>query len=122
MPFFGGVNIFGTAVVMITTDQPREKQINGFFGLNGLETLDGGSRGRTTEVRGLLEGSSAANLALTESAFRSYADGQTRVLVDNLGSTWANVCLETFAPAGRVRQSPQGVYFRTYRARFLHLV
>ena len=121
MPSYGGVNIFGTAVTMSTVDHPREKQINSFFGLSGLETLDGGSRGRFTEVGGLLYGSSAGSLASAESTFRSYDDGVARVLIDNLGEAWGNVVLQSFRPMGRVRQSPFGVYFRAYKARFLHL-
>lgn len=121
MPSYGGVNIFGASVTMSTIDHPREKQINSFFGLSGLETLDGGSRGRFTEVGGLLYGPSASALAAVESAFRSYDDGVARVLVDSLGSAWGNVVLQSFRPLGRVRQSPFGVYFRAYRARFLHL-
>src|ERR1700748_1498174 len=121
MPSFGGVNIFGTAVTMSTIDQPRAKQVNSFFGLSGLEALDGGSRGRFTEASGLLYGSSPALLAAAESTFRSFDDGVARVLTDNLGTAWGNVCLQSFRPLGRVRQSPFGVFFRAYRARFLHL-
>jgi hypothetical protein len=121
MPTFGGVNIFGTAVTMSTIDQPRAKQVNSFFGLSGLEALDGGSRGRFTEVSGLLYGSSPALLAAAETTFRSFDDGVARVLTDNLGTAWGNVCLQSFRPLGRVRQSPFGVFFRAYRARFLHL-
>jgi hypothetical protein len=121
MPSYGGVNIFGAAVTMGTADHPREKQVNSFFGLSGLETLDGGSRGRITEVSGILYGQNPGALAASESTFRSYSDGLTRNLIDNLATTWQNVRLESFQPMGRVRQSAQGVFFRTYRARFLHL-
>ncbi len=121
MPSYGGVNIFGTAVTMSTIDQPRAKQVNSFFGLSGIEALDGGSRGRFTEAGGLLYGPSATALAETESTFRSFDDGTPRVLIDNLGTAWGNVVLQTFRPMGRVRQSPFGVFFRAYRARFLHL-
>ena len=121
MPSYGGVNIFGTAVTMSTADHLREKQVNSFFGLSGLETLDGGARGRVTEVTGVLFGPTPGALATAESTFRSYSDGLTRVLVDSLGTTWTSVRLETFQPTGRVRQSPQGLFFRSYQARFLHL-
>jgi len=121
MPSYGGVNIFGMAMTMSTADHPREKQVNSYFGLSGLETLDGGARGRVTEASGVLIGSTPVSLATSESTFRSYSDGLTRVLVDTLGVAWSNVRLETFQPIGRIRQSPQGVFFRTYRARFLHL-
>ena len=44
MASFGGTSIFGTAVSMVTADNPRETQLNAFFGLSGLESLDGGMR------------------------------------------------------------------------------
>ena len=121
MPSYGGVNIFGASVTMSTVDSPREKQVNSFFGLSGLETLDGGSRGRVTEVGGILYGAGPAALAGAETTFRSFDDGVSRVLVDSLGAAWRNVVLQSFRPMGRVRQSPFGVFFRAYRARFLHL-
>lgn len=121
MPSYGGVNIFGASVTMSTVDSPREKQINSFFGLSGIETLDGGSRGRVTEVGGILYGPGPAALAGAETTFRSFDDGVSRVLVDSLGTAWGNVVLHSFRPMGRVRQSPFGVFFRAYKARFLHL-
>src|SRR3954453_12784535 len=101
MPSFGGINIFGTAVSMSTSDNPRESQINAFFGLSGLETLDGGLRGRLTHVTGLLFGSTPYGLASAEASFRSFNDGMARVLVDNFGTAWQNVRLDLFQPHGR---------------------
>lgn len=121
MASFGGTNLFGTAVSMTTVDNPREKQLNAFFGLSGLETLDGGLRGRVTHVTGLLYGTSPSALASSEGIFRSFNDGVVRPLVDTLGVTWTSVRLESFQPQGRIRQSPAGMLFRTYKARFLHL-
>jgi hypothetical protein len=106
---------------MNTADNPRERQLNSFFGLSGLESLDGGLRGRVTQVSGLLYGNSPAALAAAESQFRTFNDGVARTLVDTLGITWTNVCLEAFQPQGRIRQSPSGILFRAYKARFLHL-
>jgi hypothetical protein len=121
MPSFGGTNIFGTAVSMSTTDHPRVTQVNAYFGLNGLESLDGGMRGRVTHVTGLLLGSTPVGLATAEGSFRSFNDGIARILVDNFGTAWPSVRLEFFQPRGRVRQSPHGVFFRNYQARFFHL-
>ncbi len=121
MPSYGGTNIFGTAVSMATTDNPRERQINAFFGLSGLESLDGGLRGRNTLATGLLYGGSSVELATVESLFRSFNDGVARPLIDTLGVAWLGVCLVSFQPQGRIRQSPGGVLFRAYKARFLHL-
>lgn len=121
MPNYGGIQIFGAAVSMATADHARQSQVNSFFGINGLETLDGGFRGRVTKVRGVLHGPSALGLASAENLFRSFNDGVTRILVDNLGMIWTNVRLTGFQPHGRVRQSPDGTYFRAYQAQFLHL-
>lgn len=121
MANYGGNAIFGSAVVMTTADIQRQSQVNSFFGINGLETLDGGFRGRVTKVRGVLYGTSALGLASAENSFRSYHDGATRTLVDSLGMIWTNVRLTSFQPLGRVRQSPNGTFFRAYQAQFLHL-
>jgi hypothetical protein len=121
MPSFGGANVFGTAVTMSTADYPRQYQVNAYFGLNGLEMLDGGARGRVTLVEGILYGSTAAALAGAEATFRSYNDGIARVLVDQFGTSWASVTLDFFRPSGRVQQAPDGSFYRRYLARFLHL-
>jgi hypothetical protein len=121
MPSFGGANVFGTAVAMSTADYPRQNQVNAYFGLNGLEMLDGGARGRVTIVEGVLYGNTAAALAGAEATFRSYNDGVARVLVDQFGTSWMNVKLDLFRPSGRVKQAPDGSFYRRYQARFLHL-
>jgi hypothetical protein len=122
MPSFGGLNLFGSSVIMITSDNPRAKQVNSFFGISGLETLDGGARGRFTDVSGVLSGSSATALASSEALFRSFNDGIARNLVDTFGTAWSDVRFESFEPLGRVKQSPYGYFFRPYQARFLHLL
>ncbi|GAC1326563.1 MAG: hypothetical protein NVSMB14_18010 [Isosphaeraceae bacterium] len=106
---------------MSTADNPRANQVNAYFGLGGLESLDGGFRGRITYVTGLLFGTSAVALANAEATFRSYNDGIARPLVDQLGNTWPNVRLEWFHPSSRISQTPGGWYYRSYQARFLHL-
>ena len=121
MPNYGGVAIFGSAVSMATADITRQSQVNSFFGINGVETLDGGFRGRVTRTRGVLHGPSSLGLAAAENLFRSYNDGVTRTLVDNMGTAWTNVRLMSFQPHGRARQSPDGTYFRAYQAQFFHL-
>ncbi len=121
MPSYGGTPIFGAAVSMTTADNPRECQVNSFFGVNGLEALDGGFRGRITRVRGVLSGSSSLSLAASEGLFRTYNDGLARILVDNLGAVWPSVRLLSFQPYGRARQSADGTFFRAYLAQFLHL-
>jgi hypothetical protein len=121
MASYGGVGIFGAAVSMTTSDYPRETQVNSFFGINGLESLDGGFRGRITKVQGVLFGQSAFLLASAEGLFRSYNDGLARTLVDNLETIWPYVRLLSFQPLGKARQAADGTFFRGYQAQFLHL-
>ena len=121
MASYGGLAIFGAGVSMTTSDYPRESQVNSFFGINGIEALDGGFRGRLTKAHGVLYGESAVSLGAAEGLFRTYNDGVARTLVDNLGTAWQNVRLLTFQPQGRIRQSTDGTYFRAYHAQFLHL-
>ena len=113
--------IFGGAVSMLTAEVPRENQLNGFFGVNGFESIDGGSRGRVTRVKGVLSGNSAAALGAAETLFRSFNDGVARPLVDTLGMVWPSTRLVAFQPSGRVRRSAYGVHFRAYQAQFFHL-
>jgi hypothetical protein len=122
MASYGGVGIFGSSVSMTTFDNPRECQLNSFFGLNGIESLDGGFRGRISSVHGILYGHSNLMLGSAEGLFRSYNDGLSRVLVDNLGTAWPNVKLLRFQPIGRIRQSSNATFFRAYQSLFLHLV
>jgi hypothetical protein len=118
---YGGIAIFGTGVEMRTVDLPRSVQDNTFFGIDGVEELDGGFRGRMTVVKGLLYAQTSFGLASVEGTFRSYLDGVVRDLTDTTGTTWPNVRLQSFQPNGRVRQAPDGTFFRSYLARFFHL-
>lgn len=120
MPSYGGVDIFGYSVQIATADNPRQSQENKFFGLDGIERLDGGLAGRFTTVQGVHFGVSAFALATVQETFRSYNDGLARVLIDSRGVTWPDVVLESFEPQGRIVADYQG-YYQPYRARFRHL-
>lgn len=122
LPTFGGSAIFGPAVVMSTKDIPRERQVNAFFGLSGVEWLDGGSRGFETHVSGLLVGPGEAGLRLALTLFRSAKDGQTHVLVDTLGIIWPFVLLTIFDPVPPVHRTPSGDRWCRYEAQFVHLI
>ena len=121
MVSYGGVPIFGSAISMSTAEVPRENQLNGFFGVNGFESIDGGYRGRVTRAKGVLTGATASALGSAEGWFRSFNDGIARPLVDTLGVVWPATRLVAFQPSGRVRRSAYGVFFRAYQAQFFHL-
>lgn len=119
MASFGALHLGdGTTV---TADDPRATFEQGDFGGNVLWSIDGGGRGRRTLIAGQLAAPTSLALATAEAVFRSHNDGQARTLTDNLGVTWPNVVLTLYRPLGRVRQTPAGIYYRAYRAEFLHL-
>lgn len=122
MPSFGGAAIFGRGVSMATQDNPLERQENAFPGLDGVESLTLGQRGRFTVVTGVLFGALASDLESAEATFRSYNDGVARTLVDSYGGSWDYALLETFEPQGRIFQDGYYGYGRRYVARFRHLV
>jgi hypothetical protein len=121
MASFNGMNIFGLVLSMSTGDNRRDTQVNSFNGLNGLEVLDGGSRGLTTVVHGVLYGAGLSGLAAARAALRVYRDGNAYVLVDSTGTSWPNVLLQRFTPAEAIKQAPDGTCLQPYTAEFLHL-
>jgi hypothetical protein len=122
VPTYDGQPIFGAGVQMTTQDNPRVSQINGFFGLSGLESLDGGLQGRYTSATGMLYGGTIDALNSAEQFFRSYNDGGAYVLVDDYFNIWPEVKLESFAPEGRKFYMDPFGYCERYTARFLHLL
>jgi hypothetical protein len=121
MASFNGVNLFGLVISMSTGDNRRDSQVNSYNGLNGLEVLDGGSRGLTTVVHGVIYGSGLAGLAAARELLRGYRDGNAYMLADSTGSAWPNVRLERFTPAEAIKQAPDGTCFQPNSAEFLHL-
>lgn len=121
MASYGGLNIFGSGVSMSTSPLTRAQQTNSFFGLSGVEIIDGGSRGMATDATGFLYGNSLAALSASENHFRSMSDGIARPFVDMMGTIWSNVLLQAYRPRGRILCSANGYYLRAYQARFFHL-
>jgi hypothetical protein len=120
IPTFGNVQIFQAwgLVSMTVAENPRDEQMDAYFGVNGVERKDGGSRGRVARVRGRLGGEGAAGLLAAETLFRSYVDGVPRVLTDTIGGSWAAMKLIRFVPEGEARLSADGSCWRDYSAEF----
>lgn len=123
VPSFNGENIFGADVTMQTSEPSRERQINAFLGINGVECLDFGSRLRNTAVSGRLIGYSPAEVGGYETRFRNYRNANAYSLLTTEGILWNNVILDTFMPQGRLMgDGSSGEFWRSYRATFLHLI
>lgn len=88
---YGGIPIFGYAVHITPVLNPNASQVAQFFGVQGVQSLDGGMRGRVFQVEGLLAGTSTALVVAAGAAFENYADGVARILTDTAGIACANV-------------------------------
>jgi len=119
MMTYNGENIFGLAARCRHVANPRAQQVDAYFGVNGARVLDGGGRGRTFQIRGLLVASSMAELADAEARFADYADGVARVLVDTRGRSWPNVVFKgEFVPDPLGAFPHRGGWALPYRATF----
>lgn len=103
MTTLDGNSIFGTAVNVVQSPHPNAQQINHFFGIDGQQTLFGGTRGRRFIISGVLSASTLSTLNTVEATLLSYADGLTHTLVDNRGRIWPNVIFR-----GEYAPSPTG--------------
>jgi hypothetical protein len=98
-PLYDGNPIFGLAVRMQMVPNPTQLQLDSFFGVNGVVSLFGGSRGRTFMIQGCLFAFQDAfsdpitiiDLNAAEGVIHSFADGIARTMVDTRGNSWPNV-------------------------------
>lgn len=119
MASFNGTDL-GIVETCITAQAPKERQVNAYPGVNGLQLIDHGTRGAVTSARGLFSASSRAALASVLNTFRGYhTAGGKATLVDTYGTSWSDVILVQFRPAGVIYTSPGGFCTR-YEAEFLH--
>jgi len=90
---YAGLSVFGIGVHMKTSIAAREIQFNAYPGVNGLESLDMGGRGRTTQVTGTLTGATINDLIAAKTQLESFNDGTPRVFYDSAGFGWRNVLM-----------------------------
>jgi len=98
-----GEPVFGVANHVVHNPHPNAQQINAFFGMSGMQTLFGGTRGRTFMISGVFLESSLEGIVADEANLLNFADGQTHTLVDTLGRSWSNVIFR-----GEYQASPDG--------------
>lgn len=121
IPTYDGLALFGSLCTAHTVDRLRSSDTGPYFGEDGLPSLDGGGRGRSTLVVGTLTGLGPEGLAVAFGALRSFHDGVPRVFTDSLGAVWPEVLMGPVEPLGRVRQSPRGGFLRGFRVVLTHL-
>jgi hypothetical protein len=91
MTTLDGSPVFGVAVHVQHNPHPNAQQMNEFFGINGMQTLFGGQRGRTLLISGVLVGDTIADINASEAALLSFADGLAHTLIDDRGRVFDNV-------------------------------
>jgi len=91
MATLDGSPVFGLAVHVQMNPHPNAQQINEFFGVNGTQTLFGGTRGRTFMISGVLLGDQVADINAAEAALLAFADGNPHTLIDDRGRVFNNV-------------------------------
>lgn len=119
-PTYGGFAIFGVATSVEHIPNANAQQIAAFFGVQGVQSLMGGGRGRAFGIDGLLVGSTTAGVRAAESALLTYADGLARTLTDTTGSVWPNVVFHAeYQPTSKFMSIPSlGLWGMTYKAVF----
>ena len=113
MATFDGQFVFGVAVQIKHVQNADAAQIAAFFGLNGLTSSWGGSRGRTFMVQGCFVGQSIGDCLNADAFMRSYADGFGYVLTDTYDRVWYPVTFDgniDTQEGGPVPGSAQGQY------------
>lgn len=111
----------GTVEECSTQPAPRERQVNAYPGVDGLEVLDLGARGGLTLVRGVIGGADLPTLAAVRSDFYALQQAGTfGDFVDTLGAVWPNACLARFRPVGRVMPAAGGGFVQRYEAELFH--
>ena len=123
-PSFDGIPMFGFGYSMRTGEPEREVQTASFFGLNGIASINGGGRGRKTNVAGMLYGATLADYNAAEQYFYLYLNAGNFVLIDTQGRVWPNVRMIAFSPAeGQLKQNGiTGVIIHPYSATFQHMI
>lgn len=119
-PSLDGSYVFGTAVRMDSGNASRESQENSYFGLGGIQHMDGGERGRETRGSCLLYGVNLEALVTACDQLESFDDGQPHELVDTKGRQWGSVLCK-FREKNPWFSDALGGCYQAYEFSFKHL-
>lgn len=98
----------GSTCTIVYVPNMNVQQQNEFFGVNGTQTVFGGTRGAVLQVTGILgnTGYDVGSLNVAEANLLSYADGNIHTIVDDRGRTWNNVVFKA-----EYQPDPKGIMF-----------
>ncbi len=117
-----GESIFGFPLECRMLLNPSARQTSAFFGISGVQSVFGGSRGRVFQVRGLFYGPTPFDCDLAVNNLETFADGRARVLTktysDGSSSFWPNVVyMNEYQPEGAplLQAGDSGTWVQAYR-------
>ena len=113
--------IFGVACTVRTQQRPRQLATEAYFGTGQVGCQDGGARGTTHQVLGVIWGPGPDGLAAAFGFAGNFLDGQAHTFSDALGTPWPGTVLQTYEPVGKIVQDSRGNYGRGFRATLLTL-
>ena len=105
---FDDQKLFGNGPYTIVALSWQRKTIEkGFAGLDGVLSIDLGMRGRKLKQKGRLVANSATALVKQINTITSYINGKTYTLLDQNGTSYANVRMDNFNPLEPVGKASQ---------------
>ena len=103
-----GKRIFGDGQHCVRAMSWRRESVErGFAGADGVVSVDLGLRDRKLKQQGYLAADSTKALARVIESVSSYIDGHAYQLVDQDGTTYANVRMDSFKSLGTVQKASQ---------------
>jgi len=111
MSSYAGVNLFGSGPNKMTV-QPETfvNKFSGYAGLNGLEALLMGGRGRRINITGQLKAVTVAALETIIANIEVYRRLGPAILIDNDAVAWPYVVLDRFTINGHKKYTSTGVF------------
>jgi len=124
IPSYDGIAMFSVVHSMRTGEPERETQTAAFFGINGIGSIGGGSRGRKTVVQGRLECDDLGSYNAAEQLFYNYLNVGNFTLNDTQGRSWGNVRMVAFSPEDAPLKVDivTGQVINGYSATFQHMI
>ena len=123
MSTYGGLNLFGSGPHRITVAPLAiAKKRTAYAGINGLESLTMGGRGRPIRVTGHLRAVSVAALNVILTAIEASILAGSATLIDNWGVNHINVELDSYFPRGPIQRVNGSLFIQHYEVRGVQLV
>ncbi len=115
MSTFDGNDIFGSGNHRIVVGGVAvQKKRTAFAGVDGVDSLVLGERGRPVRITGQLRGASIGALNTVISTIENDLSGGAATLVDNFSVSYTNVDLDSLRLIGPIQKTSDGTFIVNY--------